>query len=38
MGIETEYGISVPGHPNVNAMLMSPQVVKRLLQSAADGE
>lgn len=27
MGIETEYGISVPGHPNVNAMLMSSQVV-----------
>jgi Pup amidohydrolase len=27
MGIETEYGISVPGHPNVNAMLTSSQVV-----------
>ena len=27
MGIETEYGISVPGHPNVNAMMMSSQVV-----------
>ena len=27
MGIETEYGISVPGHPNVNAMATSTQVV-----------
>lgn len=27
MGIETEYGISVPGHPNVNSMLASSQVV-----------
>ncbi len=27
MGIETEYGISVPGHPNANAMLTSSQVV-----------
>lgn len=27
MGIETEFGISVPGHPNVNAMLASSQVV-----------
>jgi len=27
MGIETEYGISVPGHPHVNAMLTSSQVV-----------
>ena len=23
MGIETEYGVSSPGHPNANAMLMS---------------
>src|SRR3954465_783154 len=27
MAIETEYGISVPGHPNANAMLTSSQVV-----------
>jgi len=27
MGIETEYGVSSPGHPNANAMLMSSQVV-----------
>ena len=27
MGIETEYGISVPGHPNINSMLTSSQVV-----------
>src|SRR5499425_842356 len=27
MGIETEYGISVPGQPGANAMVMSSQVV-----------
>ena len=27
MGIETEYGISVPGHPTMNAMVMSTHVV-----------
>ena len=27
MGIETEYGVSVPGKPHVNAMLLSSQVV-----------
>ncbi|GAP47137.1 proteasome component [Streptomyces azureus] len=27
MGIETEYGISVPGHPNANPMLTSSQIV-----------
>ncbi|MDP9392894.1 MAG: proteasome accessory factor PafA2 [Actinomycetota bacterium] len=27
MGIETEYGVSVPGHPGANAMLTSSQVV-----------
>ncbi len=27
MGIETEYGISVPGHPTSNAMLTSSQIV-----------
>ena len=26
MGIETEYGISVPGHPHVNSMMTSSQV------------
>ena len=27
MGSETEYGISVPGHPNANSMLTSSQIV-----------
>ncbi len=27
MGIETEYGVSSPGHPEANAMLLSGQVV-----------
>jgi proteasome accessory factor PafA2 len=27
MGIETEYGVSVPGHPHINAMMMSTAVV-----------
>jgi proteasome accessory factor A len=27
MGIETEYGVSSPGDPAANAMLMSSQVV-----------
>ncbi len=27
MGLETEYGVSVPGHPTANAMLTSSQVV-----------
>ena len=27
MGIETEYGISVPGHPTMNSMVTSSQVV-----------
>jgi proteasome accessory factor PafA2 len=27
MGIETEYGVSSPGHPDANAMLLSSQVV-----------
>lgn len=34
MGIETEYGISVPGHPNVNAMMMSSQVVNAYANSS----
>lgn len=27
MGIETEYGISVPGHPTMNAMVTSSQII-----------
>jgi len=27
MGLETEYGISVPGHPTMNAMVTSSQIV-----------
>jgi len=27
MGIETEYGVSIPGHPHVNSMTTSSQVV-----------
>ena len=33
MGIETEYGVSVPGHPHVNSMLTSSQVVNAYAQS-----
>ena len=33
MGIETEYGISVPGHPNINAMLTSSQIVNAYANS-----
>jgi Pup amidohydrolase len=35
MGIETEYGISVPGHPNVNAMMVSSQIVNAYANSVA---
>ena len=35
MGIETEYGISVPGHPHVNSMLTSSQVVNAYGHSVA---
>lgn len=35
MGIETEYGISVPGRPNINAMLASSQVVKAYVNTSA---
>jgi len=38
MGIETEYGISVPGHPNVNAMLTSSQVVNAYATVAFDSD
>ena len=34
MGIETEYGISVPGRPHVNAMLASSQIVNAYAQDA----
>ena len=34
MGIETEYGISVPGKPHVNAMLASSQIVNAYAHEA----
>ncbi|MDP4014460.1 MAG: depupylase/deamidase Dop [Candidatus Nanopelagicales bacterium] len=34
MGIETEYGISVPGQPHANAMLSSSQIVNAYAASA----
>ncbi|MGH8892523.1 MAG: depupylase/deamidase Dop [Actinomycetes bacterium] len=34
MGTETEYGISVPGNPGANAMLISSQVVNAYAQPA----
>jgi proteasome accessory factor A len=34
MGTETEYGISVPGNPGANAMLISSQVVNAYAQHA----
>jgi proteasome accessory factor A len=35
MGTETEYGISVPGNPGANAMLISSQVVNAYAQPSA---
>jgi proteasome accessory factor A len=35
MGIETEYGISVPGQPGANAMVASSQIVNAYLPSRA---
>ncbi len=35
MGIETEYGVSSPGRPNANAMLMSSQVVTAYERAAS---
>ncbi|MGV2387041.1 MAG UNVERIFIED_CONTAM: proteasome accessory factor PafA2 family protein, partial [Thermobifida fusca] len=35
MGIETEYGISVPGNPGANAMVTSTQVVNAYLTASA---
>ncbi len=37
MGIETEYGISVPGHPTSNAMVASSQIVNAYGQHALRG-
>jgi proteasome accessory factor A len=37
MGIETEYGISVPGHPNMNPMVTSSQIVNAYGQYALHG-
>ena len=37
MGIETEYGISVPGLPHVNAMLTSTQIVQAYGRSVRQG-
>ncbi len=37
MGIETEYGVSVPGHPHVNAMLSSSQVVTAYAHAVLEG-
>lgn len=37
MGIETEYGISVPGHPNLNPMVSSSQIVNAYGQYALHG-
>jgi proteasome accessory factor A len=37
MGIETEYGVSVPGHPHVNAMLTSSQVVSAYAHAVLGG-
>ena len=41
MGIETEYGINVPGHPTMNAMVTSSQIVNAyayLTSAAASGK
>ncbi|MGI8535261.1 MAG: depupylase/deamidase Dop [Mycobacteriales bacterium] len=37
MGIETEYGVSVPGQAGVNAMVASSQVVNGYASGMADG-
>ncbi len=37
MGIETEYGISVPGLPNLNPMVTSSQIVNAYAQHAIHG-
>src|SRR3954464_6265635 len=35
MGTETEYGITVPGNPGANAMLISSQIVNAYAQPSA---
>src|SRR4051794_23162480 len=35
MGTETEYGISVPGNPGANAMLISSQIVNAYAQPSS---
>jgi proteasome accessory factor A len=37
MGIETEYGVAVPGKPHMNAMLLSSQVVNAYAHEAYRG-
>ncbi len=37
MGIETEYGVAVPGQPGINAMVASSQVVNGYASGMADG-
>ncbi len=37
VGIETEYGISVPGDPGANPMLLSAQVVNAYATATAGG-
>jgi proteasome accessory factor PafA2 len=37
MGIETEYGVSVPGQPGTNAMVASSQVVNGYASGMAEG-
>lgn len=38
MGLETEYGISVPGHPTMNAMVTSTHVVNAYAVATANHE
>ena len=38
MGIETEYGISVPGHPTMNAMVTSSQIVNAYAYLVAEAQ
>src|SRR5216110_2705429 len=38
MGIETEFGISVPGHPSTNAMAASSQIVNAYVPGALPRE
>jgi hypothetical protein len=37
MGLETEYGISVPGHPTLNAMVTSSQIVNAYAYLVSQG-